>query len=220
MTGFPVVCEFGKRPRNTKKCFPALEKSRNLIDLPKIWESPWILFQATVFCEHCIPSAHHKLQFIDCFNHVGLLAAHVAESKAPEVWTLKKSILLTDTAIISKLEMKAHLLLVNCVDSGSQVMQCNENIQWLTIVWGARVDCSSQYKIVGLVKFVRYVTTQNRYQCHILRLLIMLQVCNCCLFHPSWWFAVENSRSHSHGKSSFIVYPFPLWSRTKPPNRL
>ena len=33
--GFPAVREFGKRPGNTKKCFPALEKSRNLINLPK-----------------------------------------------------------------------------------------------------------------------------------------------------------------------------------------
>ena len=35
---FPAVREFGKRPGNTKKCFPALEKSRNLINLPKTRE--------------------------------------------------------------------------------------------------------------------------------------------------------------------------------------
>ena len=35
---FPAVREFRKRPGNTKKCFPALEKSRNLINLPKTRE--------------------------------------------------------------------------------------------------------------------------------------------------------------------------------------
>ena len=62
--------------------------------------------------------------------------------------------------------------------------------------------------------------TQNRYQCYSLWLRITLQVYNCSLFRSSSWFAVEKSRSHRHGRISFIVYPFPLWSRTKPPKRL
>ena len=37
-SGFRAVWEFGKRPGNTKKCFLALEKWRNLINLPKTQE--------------------------------------------------------------------------------------------------------------------------------------------------------------------------------------
>ena len=75
-------------------------------------------------------------------------------------------------------------------------------------------------KIAGLIKCVRYVTTQNRCQCYIFRLRIMLQVYNSSLSRLSSWFAVEKSRSLWHDRISFIVYPFPLWSWTKPPKRL
>ena len=93
-------------------------------------KNPWILFQATAF---------------RVFILFAYLAAHAAEPKAPE-GTLKQFIPLTDTAIISKLEMKAHLLLVCCIDSGSQVMQCNKHVLWLAVVvvQGTSVDCSSQ----------------------------------------------------------------------------
>ena len=47
---------------------------------------------------------------------------------------------------------------------------------------------------------------QNGFQCYILRLVNMLQVYNFSLFRPTSWFAVEKSRSHRHGRGSFIVY--------------
>ena len=127
-------------------------------------------------------------QFQPCAPGGPRLTAHAAEPNVPEV-TLKQSIPLTDTAIISKLEIKVHLLLVN-----------SQKDRW------ALYNTSLHRK--------------NRYQCYILRLGIMLQVYNSSLSCPSSWFGVENNRAHRHGRSSFIVYPFPLWSQTKPPNRL
>ena len=161
-----------------------------------------------------IPFADRKLQFIDCFNHVRLATpggpCRLVQSAGRDFETVYPH----HEHSISKLEMKAHLLLVNCVDLGSQAMQCNKHVLWLdvVVVQGAN--------IVGFIKCVWYVTTQNRYQCYILRLRIMLQVYNSSLFRSSSWFAVEKSWSHGHGRISFIVYPFPLWSRTKPPKRL
>ena len=99
-----------------------------------------------------------------------------------------------------------------------QVMQWNKHV--LLLLCKAPALTAQVKIIVGLIKFVRYVTTQNRYQRYILRLGIMLQVYNSSLPHPSSWFSVEKSRSHWHDRSSFIVYPFSLRSRTKPPNQL
>ena len=71
-------------------------------------KSPWILFQATEFLRVFIPSAHRKLQFIDCFTHVGL-AAHTWQPMplSPKCQKgLWDSLSPTDTAIISKLQTR------------------------------------------------------------------------------------------------------------------
>ena len=109
-------------------------------------KSLWILFQATAFLRVFIPFADRKLQFIDCFNHVCL-----ATPGGPCRWAQRtgrdfETVYPPHEHSISKLEMKAHLLLVSCVDSGSQVMQCNKHVLWLAVVvvQGASMDCSSQ----------------------------------------------------------------------------
>ena len=90
-----------------------------------------------------------KLHFIDSCNHVRLVAhalrpMPLSPKRRKGLWNNLSP--LTDTAIISKLELKAHLLLVSCIDFGSQVMQCNKHVLWLAVVvlQGASVDCSSQ----------------------------------------------------------------------------
>ena len=98
------------------------------------------------FCECWIPFADLKLQFIDCFNHV-----HLATSGGPCRWAQRtgrdfETVYPPHKHSISKLEMKAHLLLVSCVGSGSQIMQCNKHVLWLAVVvvQGASMDCLSQ----------------------------------------------------------------------------
>ena len=114
---------------------------------------------------------------------------------------------------IFKLEMEAHLSLVNCEDSGSQVMQCNKHVLWLA----ALVDCSSQndswaYHICTLCQFTEQIS--------VLHFEIENHEYNSSLFRSSSWLAVEKSRSHRHGRISFIVNPFQHWSQNKPPKRL
>ena len=104
-----------------------------------------------------------------------------------------------DTTIISKLEMKAHLLLGNCVDSGSQVMQCNKTRSVIGYCCCARPQrwLLKPKRTLGLSNLYG-VTKQNRYQCYIFRSRIMLQAYNSSLYRPSSWFVVEKSRSHPH----------------------
>ena len=164
-----------------------------------------------------VPFAHRKLQFIDCFNQVRL-AAHATETKAPE-GTLKQSILLMDTAFPNLRWKPICYWSIALIRGHGSCSVINTFCDWLLLLCKAPAWTAQAKKIAGLFKFVRYVTTQNRYQCYILWLRIMLQVYNSSLFRSSSWFAVEKSRSHRHGRISFIVYPFPLWSRTKPSKR-
>ena len=85
----------------------------------------------------------------------------------------------------------------------------NTFCDWLLLCKAPALTAQAK-KIAGVTTFVRYVTTQNRYQCYIVRLRIMLQVYNSSLSRSSTLFEVEKSRLHRHGRSSFIVYPFSL----------